>query len=127
VSDPIKEPFQFRVYNFEQMSDLSASDQILLTPDHILEKADISFVLKNMSEPFYAGNRVFLELGFLNAIPGMNSLALGVHVDYRDREIPPVPFDWKSLVLYITIPSFGTIAALVVIISTYYYLKEDEE
>lgn len=125
--DPIRESYQHRVYNFIKLSDTSASNVTRVKRAQISGDRTIDWTIPKLSPDFYAGNRVYLEIGFLKMAPGMRSFPLTVHIDYKDMKDPPPPFDWKTLVFWITLPSFSTIGVVILIVSTYLYLREEEE
>eukprot|EP01080_Neovahlkampfia_damariscottae_P009649 gene9649-1853_t len=84
---------RFKVVNFERFSDSSQTREITLEKEHFLKILSFEnrLVFKNITESFYAGNRLYIEVGFPTYPTGMKQLHWNrFHIDFTDRYFPPV-------------------------------------
>ena len=128
MTDRFGNRLRFKVINFERFSDSSFSKELLLEKEHFLGISSFENRLefKNISDSFFAGNRLYIEVGFPGYPNGMKKLEWSrFHIDFTDRYFPPAPFDWISLLYWIGIPSASIIVTIVLIVSTWYYIKGD--
>jgi hypothetical protein len=112
--------------NFESFSDNSLVKDLTLEKEHFLgiSRFENQLIFKNISDSFYAGNRLYVEVGYPSYPSGMKKLNWNrFHIDFTDRNIPPAPFDWLSLFYWIAIPSASVVTVAVLLLSTWYYIK----
>lgn len=130
-------PIQFRVVNFNSLSDDTGTQRIAIhNPKFWIGQMNIQGIL-NISQLFhrknrndyFPGNRMYCEFGFLSPdVPqGMSDGFESFVVDFDELLEPPAAFDWKTLIYSI----FGTIVALFVTVTimyvTYLYMRESTD
>lgn len=91
-----------------------------MTEKQILGQDKILYTLpRNLKEDFTPGNRIYLEIGFSRKPQEMSTNIYQMVIEMFDKTEPDAPFDWYSLIYWITVPSVSVIISLVVIGSIY--------
>eukprot|EP00010_Vexillifera_abyssalis_P005689 CAMPEP_0201561236 /NCGR_PEP_ID=MMETSP0173_2-20130828/78689_1 /ASSEMBLY_ACC=CAM_ASM_000268 /TAXON_ID=218659 /ORGANISM="Vexillifera sp., Strain DIVA3 564/2" /LENGTH=233 /DNA_ID=CAMNT_0047975725 /DNA_START=632 /DNA_END=1333 /DNA_ORIENTATION=+ len=117
-----------KVYNFEKLSDLSASQMVNFEPDQMMGRDRVSFTLDLVSieDEFLAGGRLYFEVGVYSTItkntpPGLYKRThQRVFVDFSDYTVPSSRLErsvstalkgWQ--ILLIVVASLAALSALV--------------
>jgi len=130
-------PIQFRVINFNSLSDDSGTQRIAIhNPKFWIGQMNIQgnlniselFHRKNRKE-YFPGNRMYCEFGFLSPdVPqGMSDGFLSFIVDFDELPEYPPAFDWKTLVYSIIGTLAGIFVTVAVVYVTYLYMRESAD
>lgn len=108
-------PMSLRPFNFYSMGDLThVLDVHLDEVDYFLNQRRFTYRLNisTLPEEYFAGNRLYIEVGFLDPLPGMAMKYGRIFVDFVDRTVPPyVPV--KTIILATTIPAAAIVGVVI--------------
>jgi len=116
-------PVEFMAFNFYAFSDTRGLIPTYATRgNQYLGQETIDFTLKfsNLTEEFYAGDRLYIEVGYHRPITSYSAQYDRIFVDFTDR-VPPPYVDNSTLIMAITIPIGSVILLVIASIALFIY------
>jgi hypothetical protein len=124
---------RYKPFNFFDINNVDFMKMKFISFENLAGQSIITTYNFSQFDPkYFAGNRIYFEIDFEKKLDGMDEKRSDtfheIHIDFLDLSEPDVPFNWRNLIIYITVPTGSTLLLVFFLLfSTYImFFKKDK-